>query len=58
MCCSEYINVSEYLVWNSQEIKKVDDGVLAKSAPKKRKAIITETLHLVTNVYEDDNFSR
>ena len=25
---------------------------------KKRKVIITETLHLVTNVFEDDNFSR
>ena len=25
---------------------------------KKEKAIITETLHLVTNVFEDDNFSR
>ena len=24
---------------------------------KKGKAIITETLHLVTNVFEDDNFS-
>ena len=24
---------------------------------KKEKTIITETLHLVTNVYEDDNFS-
>ena len=25
---------------------------------KKGKAIITETVHLVTNVFEDDNFSR
>ena len=25
---------------------------------KKRKAIMTETLHLVTNVFEDDNFSK
>ena len=25
---------------------------------KKGKAIITETLHLVTNVFEDGNFSR
>ena len=25
---------------------------------KKGKTITTETLHLVTNVYEDDNFSR
>ena len=26
--------------------------------PKKGKAIITETLHLVRNVFEDGNFSR
>ena len=32
--------------------------MLAKPAPEKVKAIITETLHLVTNVFEDDNFSR
>ena len=33
-------------------------GILAEPAPKKGKTITTETLHLVTNVYEDDNFSR
>ena len=55
--CSEYFNVFEYLVWSSHEIKKVG-GRLAKPAPKKGKAITTETLHLVTNVYEDSNFSR
>ena len=33
--------------------KKVGE-ILAKPAPKKGKAITTETLHLVTNVYEDD----
>ena len=32
--------------------------MLAKPAPKKEKTITTETLHLVTNVYEDGNFSR
>ena len=57
MCCSEYFNVFEYLVWTSHEIKKLG-GILAKPAPKKGKTITTETLHLVTNVYEDDNFSR
>ena len=57
MCCSEYFNVFEYLVWTSHEIKKVGE-ILAKPAPKKGKAITTETLHLVTNVFEDDNFSR
>ena len=56
MYCSEYFNVFEYLVWTSHKIKKVG-GILAKPAPKKRKTI-TETLHLATKVYEDDNFSR
>ena len=55
--CSEYFNFFEYLVWTSHEIKKVG-GILAKPAPKKGKTITTETLHLVTNVYEDNNFSR
>ena len=54
---SKYFNVFEYLVWTSHEVKKVGE-ILAKPAPKKGKAITTETLHLVTNVFEDDNFSR
>ena len=37
---------------------KIVGGILLKPAPKKGKIITTETLHLVTNVYEDDNFSR
>ena len=57
MYCSEYFNIFEYLVWTSHEIKKVG-GILAKSAPKKGKAITTGTFNLLTNVYEDDNFSR
>ena len=57
MYCWEYFNVFEYFVWTSHEIKKVG-GMLAKSAPKKKKTITTETLHLVKNVYEDGNFSR
>ena len=57
MYCSEYFDILEYLVWTSHEIKKVGE-ILAKPAPKKGKAITTETLHLVTNVFEDDNFSR
>ena len=32
--------------------------MLAKPAPKKGKTITTETFHLVTNIYEDDNFSK
>ena len=57
MYWSEYFNVFEYLVWTSHEIKKVG-GILAKPAPKKGKTITAEILHLVTNIYEDDNFSR
>ena len=57
MYCSEYFNVSEYLVWTSHEIEKVG-RILAKPTPKKGKTITTETLHLVTNICEDDNFSR
>ena len=57
MYFSEYFNVVEHLVWTSHDIKKVG-GVLAKAGPKKGKTITTETLHLLINVYEDDNFSR
>ena len=57
ICCSEYFNVSEYLGWTSHENKKVG-GILAKPAREKGKAITTKTLHLVTNVYEDNNFCR
>ena len=53
MYCWEYFNVLEYLVWTSHEIKKVG-GIF----PKKGKTVTTETIHLETNVYEDDNFSR
>ena len=53
----EYFDTFEYLVRTSHEIKKVGE-ILAKPAPKKGKAITTETLHLVTNVFEGDNFSR
>ena len=57
MDSSQYFNVFQYLVWSSHEIKRVC-GIQAKPAPKKGKTITTETLHLVTNVYEDGNFSR
>ena len=49
--------VFECLVWTLHEIKKVV-GISAKPAPKKGKNITTKTLNLVTNVYEDDKFSR
>ena len=58
MYCSEYYcsYVFEFLVWTSHDIKKVG-RILAKPAPKEGKTI-TETLHLVTNVYENDSSSR
>ena len=57
MYCSEYFNIIEYFVSTSHEIIK-EDQILGKPAPKKGKAITTETLHLVTKVFEDDNFSK
>ena len=54
--CSEHFNVFEYLLQTAHEIKKVD-GILAKTTPKKGKTITNETVHLITSVYEDDNFS-
>ena len=54
---SKYFNVFEYLVCTSHQIKNVG-RILAKLAPKKGKTISTETLYLVTNVYEDEKFSR
>ena len=56
MCCLEYFNVFEYLVWTSHEIEKLG-GILANSVHKNGKSFTTEALHLVTKVYEDDNFS-
>ena len=56
MYCSEYSNVFEYLVRTSHEIKKVG-GTLAKPARKKGRTITTETNLLVTNIYDDVNFS-
>ena len=44
MYCSEYFNIFEYLVYTSHELKK-EGEILAKPAPKKGKAITTETLH-------------
>ena len=55
--CSEYFDVSEYLVRTARELKNVD-GILAKPVPKKGKKLPQETLELVLNFYEDDEFSR
>ena len=45
------------ILMSSHEIKKVGE-ILEKPAPKKGKTITTETLYLVKNTSEDDNFSR
>ena len=57
MVSNALFRIFKYLWVPSYEIKKVGE-ILAKPAPKKGKAITTETLHLVTNVFEDDNFGR
>ena len=49
-----YLNTLFELHMKSKKLGEI----LAKPAPEKRKAIITETLHLVANVFEDENFSR
>ena len=48
--CSGYFKILKYVVCTSHEIKKVGETL--------GKAIITETLHLVTNAFENDNFSK
>ena len=57
MYCSKYFIAFEYLVSTLHQIKKVG-GILATPAPKKGKTITNETLHLIANIHEDDNFSR
>ena len=57
MYCSKYFNILEYLFWTSHKVKNVGE-ILAKPAPEKGKAMVTEALHLVTNVLEDYNFCR
>ena len=57
MYCSEYFNILEYLFelhMKSKNQEKYQQILLLK----KGKPIIIETLHLVTNVFEDDNVSR
>ena len=55
--CSQYFNVSEYLVRKARELKKAG-GILNKPNPKRGKTFSNETLNLVTCFYEDDEYSR
>ena len=57
MYCSEYVNVFNNLFqlhMKSKKQVKYEQNLLLE----KEKTITPETLHLETNVYEDDNFSR
>ena len=55
--CLEQFYVFEYLVWTAFETKNAG-GISSKPAPIKGKTITSQTLCLVTSVYEDENFSR
>ena len=55
--CSEYFKAFENPVWTASEMKKVG-WLLVKPAPKKGKTITNETLHFVTSIYGDKNFSK
>ena len=57
MVSNALFKIFQYLWILSYEIKKVGE-ILAKPAPKKVKAITTETLHLVANVSKYENFGR
>ena len=57
MYCPEFLMSLNTLFELHMKSKK-EGGVLAKPASKTGKTITTETLHLKTNFYEDDSFSR
>lgn len=54
---SKFFQVSEYVVRTARELKKVS-GILSKPGPKRGKSISEETLELVLQFYENDEFSR
>ena len=53
---SEYFGVSEYLVRKSRSLKG-EKGILAESEPKAGKSLLSSTVDLVLNFYEDDEYS-
>ena len=57
-CTVQNILMSMNTLFELHITSKTVAGILAKPFPKKGKTITNETLHLVINVYEDDNFSR
>ena len=53
MYCSEYFNIFELQMKTKKQVKNQQNLLLNKG-----NTITTETLHMVTNVFEDGNFSR
>ena len=54
---ANYFNVSEYMIRTARELKK-EKGVLAKPKAKQGKNLTLETLQLVSDFYEDDEYTR
>ena len=57
-CTVQNVLISLNTLFELHMKSKKADEILAKPAPKKGRAISTETLHLVTNVFEGGNFRR
>ena len=57
-CTVQNISISLNILFELQMKSKKQVKYQQNLLVKKGKTIITETLHLVTNVFEDDNFSR
>ena len=57
-CTVQNILMSMNNLFELHITSKTVGGILVKPVPKKGKTITNETLHLVINFYEDDNFSR
>ena len=55
--CSQFFGVSEYVVRIARELKR-KSGILSKPSPKRGKKLSPETIELVLQLYEDDEYSR
>ena len=55
--CSQYFEVSEYLIRSARELKQ-RKGILAQPSQKKGKPMAEETTDLVYAFYEDNEYSR
>ena len=54
---AKYFNVSVYMIRTARELKK-EKGILARPIAKRGKELLSETLQLVLNFFEDDEYSR